>query len=55
MQNRCTFRRDNVKLYKKSKNKTDTVVYLDLYSEAREIVQKDKVVHISRTGIDKKN
>ncbi|RZJ52877.1 MAG: hypothetical protein EOO44_10425 [Flavobacterium sp.] len=45
---------DNVKLYKKSKNKTDTLVYLDLCIEAREIVQKDKVVHISGTGIDKK-
>ncbi|MCD0476282.1 hypothetical protein LPB87_17970 [Flavobacterium sp. EDS] len=43
-----------MKLYKKSKNKTDTLVYLDLCSEAREIVQKDKVVHISGTGIDKK-
>ena len=45
---------DNLKLYKKTKNKTDTLTYLNLCSEVREISQKDKVVHISGSGTEKK-
>jgi len=45
---------DNLKLYKKSKNKTDTLAYLDLCSQVSEILQKDNVVHISGTGTDRK-
>ncbi|TPG37890.1 WD40/YVTN/BNR-like repeat-containing protein [Flavobacterium pectinovorum] len=45
---------DNLKLYKKNNNKTDTLACLDLCSEAWGIVQKDKVVHVSGVGIDRK-
>lgn len=44
---------DNLKLYKKEHNKTDTLVHLNLCSEVREILQKDKIVHISGTGTEK--
>jgi hypothetical protein len=45
---------DDLKLYKKNNKKADTLAYLDLCNEVREILQKDKVVHISGTGIDRK-
>lgn len=45
---------DKLKLYKRNSKKADTLAYLDLCNEVREILQKDNVVHISGSGIDKK-